>query len=48
MKDGRAAYGFGFQISFLGLQLHWDFSKLWDFQQSSSGLKTSFYIGAQF
>jgi Tol biopolymer transport system component len=48
LKDGRAAYGFGFQISLLGLQLHWDFSKLWDFQQSSSGLKTSFYIGTQF
>jgi hypothetical protein len=48
LKDGRAAYGFGFQINLLGLQLHWDFSKLWDFRESSSGLKTSFYIGAQF
>jgi hypothetical protein len=48
LKDGRAAYGFGFQISLLGLQLHWDFAKLWDFRQTLSGLKTSFYIGAQF
>jgi WD40-like Beta Propeller Repeat len=46
--DGRAAYGFGFQIEFLGLQLHWDFAKLWDFKKTQSGLKTSFYIGAQF
>jgi hypothetical protein len=48
LKDGRASYGFGFQINLLGLQLHWDFAKLWDFRESSSGLKTSFYIGAQF
>ncbi|HSD72422.1 MAG TPA: hypothetical protein VLE54_06510, partial [Thermoanaerobaculia bacterium] len=46
--DGKAAYGFGFQIEFLGLQLHWDFAKLWDFKKTQSGLKTSFYIGAQF
>lgn len=48
LVDGRAAYGFGFQIEFLGLQLHWDFAKLWDFKKTLSGLKTSFYIGAQF
>jgi WD40 repeat protein len=48
LKDARAAYGFGFQINLLGLQLHWDFAKLWDFREASSGLKTSFYIGAQF
>ncbi|MDQ5871653.1 MAG: hypothetical protein M3547_05545 [Acidobacteriota bacterium] len=46
--DGRAAYGFGFQINFIGLQLHWDFAKLWDFKNTQSGLKTSFYIGTQF
>ena len=46
--DGSAAYGFGFQVSLLGLQLHWDFAKLWDFKKTLSGLKTSFYIGAQF
>jgi hypothetical protein len=48
LVDGKAAYGFGFQIEFLGLQLHWDFAKLWDFKKTQSGLKTSFYIGAQF
>ncbi len=48
LKDGRASYGFGIQITILGLQLHWDFAKLWDLQSTLSGLKTSFYIGAQF
>jgi len=48
LKDGRAAYGFGFQLNLLGLQLHWDFAKLWDFKDTQSGLKTSFYIGTQF
>ena len=46
--DGRAAYGFGLQLNVLGLQLHWDFAKLWDLKDTQSGLKTSFYIGAQF
>ena len=46
--DGKAAYGFGFQVNFIGLQLHWDFAKLWDFKDTQSGLKTSFYIGTQF
>jgi hypothetical protein len=46
--DGRASYGMGFQLSLLGLDLHWDFAKLWDFKKTLSGLRTSFYIGAQF
>jgi outer membrane protein assembly factor BamA len=48
LKDGRAAYGYGIQFSLFGLQLHWDFSKLTDLKKSQSGLKTSFYIGAEF
>jgi Tol biopolymer transport system component len=48
LRDGRASYGYGFQVTFLGLQLHWDFAKLTDLRQSQSGLKTSFYIGTQF
>lgn len=46
--DGRASYGYGFQVSLLGLNLHWDFARLTDLKQSQSGLKTSFYIGTQF
>ncbi|HEU5248943.1 MAG TPA: hypothetical protein VFW15_03070, partial [Thermoanaerobaculia bacterium] len=48
LVNGVAAYGFGFQIGLLGLQLHWDFAKEWDFKKTLSGLKTSFYIGTQF
>ncbi len=48
LRDGKAAYGFGLQLNVLGLQLHWDFSKLWDLKDTQSGLKTSFYIGTQF
>jgi len=48
LKDGKASYGMGFQLSLLGLDLHWDFAKLWDFKKTLSGLRTSFYIGAQF
>ncbi len=48
LVDGKAAYGFGFQVNFIGLQLHWDFAKLWDLKNTQSGLKTSFYIGTQF
>ena len=46
--DGRASYGYGLQLSLLGLELHWDFSKLTDFKKSLSGLRTSFYIGTEF
>ena len=46
--DGVAAYGAGFQVSLLGLDFHWDFARLWDFKNTLSGFKTSFYIGAQF
>jgi hypothetical protein len=48
LKDGRAAYGFGLQITLFGLQLHWDFAKQWDLKDTLTGLKTSFYIGAEF
>jgi outer membrane protein assembly factor BamA len=46
--DGRASYGYGLQFEILGLWLHWDFAKLTDFKKSTSGLKTSFYIGTEF
>ena len=46
--DGVSSYGAGFQVSFLGLDLHWDFARLWDFKRTLSGFKTSFYIGTQF
>lgn len=48
LVNGRASYGYGLQLTLLGLQLHWDFSRLTDFKQSLSGLRTSFYIGTEF
>ena len=46
--DGKADYGWGFSLNFLGVELHWDFAKQWDFRHTLSGLKTSFYIGTEF
>lgn len=48
LVDGRASYGYGLELTFLGLQLHWDFAKLTDLKTTQSGLRTSFYIGAEF
>jgi hypothetical protein len=46
--NGLADYGFGVSLDLLGLDLHWDFAKQWDFRNTRSGLKTSFYIGTEF
>jgi hypothetical protein len=46
--NGLSDYGFGFSLNLLGLPLHWDFSRQWDFRHTLSGLKTSFYIGTEF
>ncbi|MGH9382206.1 MAG: hypothetical protein ACRD2Z_16585 [Thermoanaerobaculia bacterium] len=48
LADGRAAYGFGFTVRFLGLDLNWDLAKQWDGEESISDTETSFYIGWQF
>jgi outer membrane protein assembly factor BamA len=47
LVDAVAAYGFGVTIRFFGLSLNWDFAKTWDLE-SSSDLKTSFWIGERF
>jgi WD40 repeat protein len=46
--NGKADYGWGFTLNLLGLDLHWDFAKQWDFRRTLSGFKTSFYIGTEF
>ena len=48
LKDGRASFGFGFELNFLGLPLHWDFARLWDFKHTLSSFRTAFYIGPTF
>ncbi|HWC64723.1 MAG TPA: hypothetical protein VG777_01470, partial [Thermoanaerobaculia bacterium] len=46
--NGKADYGWGFTLNLLGLDLHWDFAKRWDFRRTLSSFRTSFYIGAEF
>jgi len=46
--NGRADYGYGLTMNLLGLDLHWDFAKQWDFHKTLSGFRTSFYIGTEF
>jgi hypothetical protein len=48
LVNGRASFGFGFELNFLGLPLHWDFARLWDFKHTLSSFKTAFYIGPSF
>jgi Tol biopolymer transport system component len=46
--DGRASFGFGFELSLLGLPLHWDFARQTDLKNTLSGFQTAFYIGTSF
>ncbi len=48
LKDGRAAYGAGVSIYFLGLPWNIDFARQWDFSKSLSGWQTTFYVGLTF
>jgi Tol biopolymer transport system component len=48
LKDGRASYGAGFSIFFLGLPWNFDFAKQWDFKQTTGGTQTEFYVGWTF
>jgi len=48
LKDGRASWGFGAQVFFLGYPMHFDFVKYTDFAVSSNGWDFSFWIGYDF
>ena len=54
LRDGVSDWGFGVQVDFLGLPLHFDFAKQWDFKGSvpdaegKTGFKFLFYIGPDF
>ena len=48
LKDGRASYGAGFSIYFLGLPWNLDFARQWDFKQNTGGTQTEFYVGWTF
>jgi hypothetical protein len=48
LVDGRASWGFGLQVFFLGYPLHFDWSKRTDFATSSPGWDFDFWIGYDF
>ena len=53
-QGGASDWGFGVQTDFLGLPLHFDFAKQWDFKTSvptpdgKTGFRFFFYIGPDF
>ena len=47
-QGGFSDWGFGVQTTFLGLPLHFDFAKQWNFKQSLSDFKLFFYLGPEF
>ncbi|HXY40009.1 MAG TPA: hypothetical protein VEQ10_10075 [Vicinamibacteria bacterium] len=48
LKDGRASWGFGLQLFFLGYPLHFDWIKYTDFATTSQGWDFSFWLGYDF
>jgi Tol biopolymer transport system component len=47
LQDAVASYGWGVTVRFLGLDLNWDFARLWDFKEGGE-FATSFWIGTRF
>jgi hypothetical protein len=48
LQDGRASWGFGLQLFFLGYPMHFDWVKYTDFATTSQGWDFSFWIGYDF
>ena len=49
LRGPVSSYGWGFTINFAGLDLNWDFAKIWNFEESlSDGFETSFWVGSRF
>jgi hypothetical protein len=48
LEDGRASYGFGLQLFFLGYPMHFDWTKFTDFAVSSNSWDFGFWIGYDF
>ena len=48
LQDGRASWGFGLQLFFLGYPLHFDWVKYTDFATQSPGWDFNFWIGYDF
>jgi outer membrane protein assembly factor BamA len=48
LVDGRASWGFGLQLFFLGYPMHFDWTKYTDFATTSKGWDFGFWIGYDF
>ena len=48
LQDGRASWGFGLQLFFLGYPMHFDWTKYTDFATTSKGWDFNFWIGYDF
>jgi len=48
LQDGRASWGFGLQLFFLGYPMHFDWTKFTDFATTSQGWNFNFWIGYDF
>jgi hypothetical protein len=48
LMDGVASYGWGFTIYIMGLPMHWDFIKKWDFKNTLGDTEVDFWIGIRF
>lgn len=48
LVDGISSYGFGFSVNLFGMPMHWDYAKLWNFDTSTSGYRTVFWIGFRY
>jgi outer membrane protein assembly factor BamA len=48
LVDGRASWGMGLQMFFLGYPMHFDWTKLTDLKVSTPGWKFDFWIGFDF
>jgi hypothetical protein len=48
LQDGRASWGFGLQLFFLGYPMHFDWVKYTDFATTSNGWDFNFWIGYDF
>jgi Tol biopolymer transport system component len=48
LVDGVSSYGFGFDVTFFGMPMHFDWVKIWNFDETLTGWETDFWIGVRF
>ena len=48
LVDGVSSYGFGLDVVLFGLPFHWDWTKIWDFEEALTDWRTDFWIGVRF